>query len=99
MAFKMRGFPMHGTKSAFKQTPTGTQTTDSKVIDKEKEMEISIKKMINNPNWKNEGKKKSDYTPEQYKNIKNPTYQALLSKMIGEKMESEGVKSGESGGE
>ena len=91
----MKGFPMGGTNSALKQT----QTTDSNAVSGEKEMEISIKKMINNPNWRNEGKKASDYTPEQYKNIKNPTYQALLSKLISEKMAAEGVDSDESGGE
>lgn len=90
----MRGFPMHGT-SAFKQT----QTTDSEVVDEEKEMEISIKKMINDPTWRNEGKKRSDYTPEQLKMIQNPKYQAILSRLINEKMEREGVESDESGGE
>ncbi len=39
--------------------------------------------MIKDPNW-NQGKKKSDYTPAELARIRDPRYQKMLSKIIGE---------------
>ena len=78
--------------SALKQTVT----TDSKVVDKDKEMEISIRKMISKPNW-NSGKKRSDYTAAELANVRNPKYQAMLSKIVQEEIDEKGDGSDKSG--
>ena len=56
---------------------------NSKVTSKDTEYEISIRKMMKDPNW-NQGKKKSDYTPAELARIEDPRYQKMLSKIIGE---------------
>ena len=54
----------------------------AKQTSKDVKYDIQIKKMINQKgNW-NDGKKASDYTPEELARIKDPKYQAKLSKAI-----------------
>jgi len=96
MAFKMKS----GYKPVFKNIGSSpvkqTVTTDSKVVDKDKEMEISIRKMISKPNW-NSGKKRSDYTAAELANVRNPKYQAMLSKIVQEEIDEKGDGSDKSG--
>jgi hypothetical protein len=73
MAFKMKGF------SPFKQS----NTTNSKVITKNTELSIAAKKTAAEiAKNGNNGKKISDYTPEQLKLIRNKDYQKMLSKEL-----------------
>jgi hypothetical protein len=74
MAFKLRS----GNTSLFKNMGSSPAKQTSKDV----KYDIQIKKMINQKgNW-NDGKKASDYTPEELARIKDPKYQAKLSKAI-----------------
>jgi|TARA_B110000261_G_scaffold121253_1_gene135245 hypothetical protein len=77
MAFKMKGC------SPFKQS----NTTNSKVITKDTELSIAAKKTAADiAKNGNNGKKISDYTPEQLKLIRNKKYQEKLSKELEKQM-------------
>ena len=75
------GFKMKG--MAFGNSPVTKDDTrkvaNSRVTSKDIEYEIQVKKMIKNPNW-NAGKKRSDMTPAELEMIRDPRYQAVLSK-------------------
>ena len=86
MGFKMKGF------SPLKQS----NTTNSKVITKNTGLSIAAKKTAAEiAKNGNNGKKISDYTPEQLKLIRNKKYQAKLSKELEAEMKRNPDKTGQ----
>ena len=74
--FKMKG--MDFGNSPVRKDDT-RKVANSRVTSKDIEYEIQVKKMIKNPNW-NASKKPSDMTPAEQEMIRDPRYQAVLSK-------------------
>lgn len=81
MGYKMKGSSFYG--SPLKQS----KRTKSKVISEDTELSIAAKKTAADIGKNgNNGKKMSDYTPEELKLIKNKEYQAKLSKELDAEM-------------
>ena len=90
MAFKMKGSSLYG--SPLKQS----KRTKSKVVSEDAELSIAAKKTAADIGKNgNNGKKISDYTPEQLKLIRNKKYQAKLSKELEAEMKRNPDTTGE----
>ena len=90
MAFKMKGSSLYG--SPLKQS----KRTKSKVVTEDTELSIAAKKTAADIGKNgNNGKNISDYTPEELKLIRDPKYQAKLSKELEAEMKRNPDKTGQ----